>query len=287
MNPSTTARRVLITGGTSGIGRQTALELARQGSEVILTSRSEARGLQAAEEIRNETGNSRVSSVPLDLGSLDSVRAAAARIRSEVPSLDLLINNAGILRMKRMESADGFELNLAVNYLGHFLLTLLLLDRLKAAPNSRIVMIASDAHLKGRLDFNDLQFTQGYQWLKAYGASKLAVVAFTLTMARRLQGTGVTINALHPGMTRTQIWPRETFGERLFSSLVGLFAIRDTAATAHVLHVATGHDVEGRSGVYFDRSRELAPAPIATDTALQEQLWNWSLKASGASGTDL
>ena len=287
MNPPQNPIRVLITGGTSGIGRQTAIALAKQGAEVILTSRNESRGTQAAEEIRRMTGNPRVTSLVLDLGTLASVRSAAAQITDQYPTLDVLINNSGILRMKREVSADGFELNLAVNFLGPFLFTLLLLKPLRAAPKARIVMLASDAHFKGRLDFSDLQFTKGYQWLKAYGASKLAVVAFTLSLSRRLARSTTTINCLHPGMARTHIWPRATFGERLFSNFVGLFAVRDTVAAAQVLSLAVGSKVEGRSGLYFDRDRETAPSPQATDPALQDRLWQWSTQAAGMVAGDV
>ncbi len=287
MNPSKTPLRVLITGGTSGIGRQTAIALAKQGAEVILTSRNESRGMRTAEEIRRMTGNPRVTSLPLDLGTLASVRSAAAQITDQYPTLDVLINNSGILRMKREVSADGFELNLAVNFLGPFLFTLLLLKPLRAAPRARIVMLASDAHLKGRLDFSDLQLTKGYQWLKAYGGSKLAVVAFTLSLSKRLAGSTVTINCLHPGMARTQIWPRETFGERLFSNVVSLFAIRDSVAAAHVLNLAVGLSLEGRSGLYFDRDRETTPSPEASDPALQDRLWRWSAQTAGMVSDDV
>jgi NAD(P)-dependent dehydrogenase (short-subunit alcohol dehydrogenase family) len=276
-------QRVLITGGNSGIGKQTAIALARQGAEVIITSRDPERGRQALADIRRAAGHDRVHLAHLDLGSLASVRAFAAGFTQQYGSLDVLIENAGLLAMKRSTTADGFELCFGVNYLGHFLLTELLLNPLQAAPAARIVIVASDAHLKGHLDFSNLQLERGFQWMKAYGNSKLAQVTFTLTLAERLKGSRITVNCVHPGMTRTNIWPRSNWMERMFSGLVCLFAISDTDAAKSVVRLASSPEVAAISGKYFNRLIEAPPAPEATQQDVQQKLWAWSEAATGLS----
>lgn len=276
-------QRVLITGGNSGIGKQTAIALAQQGAEVIITSRDPERGRQALAEIRRAAGHDRVQLAPLDLASLASVRAFAASFTQDYGSLDVLINNAGVLAMKRSTTADGFELCFGVNYLSHFLLTLLLLKSLRTPAKARIVNVASDAQLKGHLDFDNLQLERGFQWFKAYGNSKLAQVAFTLALAERLQGSHITVNCLHPGMTRTNIWPRSTTVERMFSGFVRLFAIPDTTAAKSVVRLASSPETAGVSGKYFNRLVEATPAPEATQRDVQQKLWAWSEAAAGIS----
>src|SRR5262249_40992053 len=191
----------LVTGANSGIGKETALGLARMGARVVLVSRSQQKGERALSEIQRETKSSQLELLVADMSSFGSVRAAAARIAQRCPCLDVLINNAGAAVRYRTLSADGIEMTVARNHLGPGLVTMLLLDLLKASAPSRIVNVSSEAHRSARLDLNDLQYERRrYNSLAAYGQSKLLMNAFTFELARRLEGTGVTANCLHPGV---------------------------------------------------------------------------------------
>ncbi|MEE8346831.1 MAG: SDR family oxidoreductase, partial [Dehalococcoidia bacterium] len=204
MTASMQGKTVLITGANSGIGKETAVALARAGATVVFTSRDPKKGEQAAADIRRRSGTD-VTLMPLDLASFTSIRALAETFLQRYEKLHLLINNAGLVLSERTETEQGFETTFGVNHLGHFLLTKLLLDRIKASAPARIVNVASGAHRRvgGGLDFDDLQSTNGYSAFRVYGRSKLANIYFTRELARRLQGTGVTVNALHPGVVAT------------------------------------------------------------------------------------
>ena len=197
----------IVTGANSGIGKETALGLAQMGAHVVMVCRNAAKGEAALEEIRRESGSSQVDLLIADMSSQISVRALAAQIRQKYSRLDVLVNNAGGVVRARALSADGIEMTIAANHLGAALLTLLLLDLLKAGAPSRIVNVSSEAQRRARLDMNDLPFQRpGYGGFTAYGHSKLLMNAFTFELARRLAGTGVTANCLHPGAVATNIW---------------------------------------------------------------------------------
>jgi NAD(P)-dependent dehydrogenase (short-subunit alcohol dehydrogenase family) len=199
-------KTVIITGANSGIGLETAVDLAKRNARVILACRSVERGETAAVEVRKRSGNNNAVFVQLDLASLDSVRKFAAKILEEEPRIDILINNAGVMAIpNRTLTQDGFEMQFGTNHLGHFLLTNLLLDRIKEAPSARIVSVSSKASEQGRLDLSDLNSEKSYSEWYAYGASKLANVLFTRSLAKRLQGTRVTANVLHPGVIVTEL----------------------------------------------------------------------------------
>src|SRR5215207_6225037 len=196
---------ILITGATNGIGKAAALELAKQGNTVVIVGRNPAKTQATVEEIKQQSGNSAVEGLIADLSSLADVRRLADEFRQRHSRLDVLINNAGALFAERELTVDGYEMTFAVNHLAYFLLTNLLLDLLKASAPARIVNVASDAHKGMKINFDDLQLEKNYGGMMgpAYGQSKLANILFTYELARRLAGTGVTVNALHPGLVRT------------------------------------------------------------------------------------
>ena len=201
-------KTVIITGANTGIGLETAVDLAKRNARVILACRSVERGETAAVEVRKRSGNDNVVFVQLDLASLDSVRKFSAKILEDEPRIDILINNAGVTPLglpERTFTRDGFEIAFGINHLGHFLLTNLLLDRIKEAPSARIVNVSSLAHMWGNIDFDNLNSEQSYSSQKAYGTSKLANILFTRFLAKRLEGTRVTANSLHPGTVSTEL----------------------------------------------------------------------------------
>ena len=201
----------LVTGATAGIGLVTALELARQGARVIGVGRSPERCAEAARQIREQTGTSAVEFLVADLSSQAEVRRLANQVKAATGRLDVLVNNAGLIRLEREVTVDGLEMTFALNHLAYFLLTNLLLDTVKASTPARIVSVASAAHQGCKMNFDDLQGETKYSPWRAYQQSKLANILFTRELARRLEGTGVTANALHPGYVRTQIFRAEGF----------------------------------------------------------------------------
>ncbi|XP_048186159.1 retinol dehydrogenase 13 isoform X2 [Perognathus longimembris pacificus] len=212
-------KTVIVTGANTGIGKQTALELARRGGHVILACRDMGKCEAAARDIRGETLNHRVSARHLDLASLRSIREFATKVIEEEERVDILINNAAVMRCPHWTTEDGFEMQFGVNHLGHFLLTNLLMDKLKASAPSRIINLSSLAHIAGHIDFDDLNWQKrNYNTKEAYCQSKLAVVLFTKELSRRLQGTGVTANALHPGVARTELGRHTGMHKSSFSS---------------------------------------------------------------------
>ena len=199
-------KTVIITGANNGIGFETAVDLAKRNARVILACRSVERGEKSAVEVRKRSSNDNVVFRQLDLASLESVRKFAAKILEEEPRIDILINNAGIFSASFAQTEDGFESSFGVNHLGHFLLTNLLLDRIKEAPSARIVNVSSVAYQNGSLDFTNLNSEGSYNSFYAYARSKMANILFTRRLARSLQGTGVCVNVLHPGTTYTDIF---------------------------------------------------------------------------------
>ena len=198
-------KTVIITGANTGIGKETAIDLAKRNARVILACRSVEKGEKAAVEVRKRSESDNVVFQQLDLASLTSVRQFAARILEEEPRLDILINNAGVIGPQHMKTEDGFEMQFGVNHLGHFLLTNLLLDRLKEVPSARIVTVSSNAYKNARIDFDDLNSEKSYYMFRTYCNSKLANILFTHSLSECLKGTNVTANVLHPGAVRTDI----------------------------------------------------------------------------------
>jgi NAD(P)-dependent dehydrogenase (short-subunit alcohol dehydrogenase family) len=277
-------KTVLITGATSGIGLEAARALARLNPTLVLVSRSEARSAATAERIREESGNPRVEYLVADLSAQAQVRELAAQFQSRYDRLDVLINNAGGLFATRQLSVDGIEMTFALDHLSYFLLTNLLLDMLKDSAPSRIVNVASHAHFDAPLDFDDLQMSRGYIVWKAYDRAKFANILFTYELARRLEGTGVTVNALHPGIVRTNIgksanWFIGAFWN-VYTRVTGGLTPAEGARTT--IYLAASPDVEGVSGKYFDEKQQITPSDPATyDEDAARRLWKVSAEMVG------
>ena len=272
-----------MTGANSGIGKETALGLARAGARVVLVCRSRIKGELALAEIRQETGSSDLDLLIADMSSLSSVRALAAQIEQRCPRVDVLINNAGAALTARSLSADGIEMTVAGNYLGPALLTLLLLDRLKASAPSRIVNVSSEAHRSARVDFSDLQYERHkYRGINAYGQSKLLMNAFTFELARRLEGTGVTVNCLHPGVVASNIWaPDMPAVLKIIVALMKPFMLDAKRGAQVSLYVATSPDLAGVSGKYFVKSKPVDSSPLSRDPNVMRDVWQWTEKTVG------
>lgn len=272
----------LVTGANAGIGRVTALELARQGAQVVMVCRSQERGEAAQVEIKQATGNEAVDLILADLSSQAEVRRAAAEFQARYDRLHILVNNAGAFFNQRLESADGLEMTFALNHLGYFLLTNLLLEPLRAAAPARIINVSSDAHKGGRLDFADLQATRRYRGFQAYAASKLANVLFTLELARQLQGTGITANVLHPGFVASNFGLNNEGVLRFGLKLVHrLFAISEEAGAETSLYLATSAEVAGITGKYFVKKKVVPLTGQAQDMAAAKRLWQVSEQLTG------
>jgi NAD(P)-dependent dehydrogenase (short-subunit alcohol dehydrogenase family) len=278
----------LVTGANSGIGRETALGLARIGARVVLVCRNRQKGELAVSAIQRETGSTQLDLLIADLSSLGSVRALAAQVQQRYPRLDVLINNAGAAVPSRTLSADGIEMTLAANHLGPSLLTLLLIDRLKASAPARIVNVSSDAHRNARLDMDDLQFARRkYNALAAYGQSKLLMNAFTFELARRLEGTGVTANGLHPGVVATNIWPPDApWFFKVAIAVIKPFMLSARRGADVSLYVATSPEVANVSGQYFVKSKVVAASPLSREPRVMADVWQWTEKTIGFGGED-
>lgn len=268
-------KTVLITGANTGIGRTTAQALAAGGAHVFLACRSEEKTRPVIEAIRAETSNNKVEFLELDLGSLASVRNAASTFLARELPLHLLINNAGVAGQRGI-TKDGFELHFGVNHLGHFELTRLLLDRLRASAPARIVNVSSASHYraKGGIDFDRLRVaTPSFSGLPEYSVSKLANVLFTRSLAKRLEGTGVTTYALHPGVVASDAWRRLPAP---VSALMKLFMLSNDDGAQTSLHCAVSEEAAKESGLYYDKCAPRRPSRWARDEQLAEELWQRS-----------
>lgn len=271
-------RICLITGATSGIGLVTARELAARGATVAIVGRNETKTRATVEEIRQQTGNKEVDYLLADLSSQAAIRGMAAAFQRRYGALHILINDAGVLPWHRQETGDGLEMTFAVNHLAPFLLTNLLLDTLRASAPGRIVTVASDAHVGANIPFDDLQHAQGrYQALAVYGQSKLANIMFTYALARRLAGSGVTANTLHPGVVATHIYRSNN---ALFNSaamaVMPLFALSPEKGARTSIYLASSPEVATASGEYFYKCKPKRSSQASYDEAAQQRLWEVS-----------
>ncbi len=267
----------IVTGGTSGIGWVTAFQLAQWGATTLLIGRDLRRGFMAEERIRKKSGNRNVKFFQVDLSVQDQIHRFVEVFHQGYRRLDVLVNNAGITLLTRRMSADGFEMTFAVNHLGHFLLTNLLLDKLITSAPSRVINVSSGSHQRARLDFDHLEGAAGHHGLRAYGQSKLANVLFTYELARRLEGKGVSVNAVHPGFVLTNLardngWLIHRI-TRLIMRLKGI-SPEDGAKT--LIYLATSPEVQNVTGKYFYKLAPVETSPQSYDLEAARQLWEVS-----------
>ena len=276
-------KTAVITGGNTGIGKETAVDLATRGARVIIACRNLVKGKAAVKEIQERSGSTHVFLEKLDLASLDSVRKFAENILNSEPRLDILINNAGVMACPYQKTEDGFEMQFGVNHLGHFLLTILLLDLLKRSAPSRIINVSSSAHAmgSGKINFDDIHFEKSYSGWGAYYNSKLANVLFIRELSKRLEGTHVTANSLHPGAVSTDL-QRHSFLSSALLSPVRWYLFKTAEQGAQTtIYCAVSEEMEGVSGKYLADCALKEPCMGAKDDDAARKLWDLSLKLVG------
>jgi NAD(P)-dependent dehydrogenase (short-subunit alcohol dehydrogenase family) len=271
---------ILITGGTSGIGKAAAMELARQGAGVVITSRDRIKGENTINQIRVSTGNKSVQMLEVDLASLESVRNLAGNFRKDFNRLDVLVNNAGVMYGQRKITLEGYEYTFCVNHLSHFLLTNLLNDMLLSS-SARIINVSSQFQRSGRINFEDLMLEKKYTGFRAYSQSKLANIIFTYELARRWGDKGITANAMHPGAVRTN-FGTEAAPLFKFLLMLGKPILKSPEKGADtIVYLASSLLVEGATGKYFINRREQRSNSISYDPAIGKRLWEVSEKLTG------
>lgn len=271
----------IVTGANSGIGLETARGLAQLDATVVMICRDEERGEHARQEVISSTGNQAIHLLLGDLSSMESIRQVANAFIARFDELDVLVNNAGVYRTHRSESVDGFESTFAINHLAYFLLTHLLLDRLKAGAPGRVVSVSSDAHRLGKIKFDDLQAVSSYNGYAAYAQSKLANILFTSELARRVDKNQVTAYALHPGVVSTNI---ANHGPGLFNFFFKVFKpffLNAQKGAETSLYLATAKNIESKTGQYFEKHKVVKPAASARNIETAQRLWEISEKLTG------
>jgi retinol dehydrogenase-12 len=279
---SLAGKTCIVTGATSGIGKATALELAARGADVAIVARDAGRADAVAAEMASLAGGRRPAVFLADLGVQADVRRAAGEILARCPRIDVLVNNAAVVNLQRTTTPDGIETVFAVNHLAYFLLTLLLLDRLRESAPARIVNVASEAHrFVSGIQFDDLGFEQRYKVMRVYGHSKLANLLFTAELARRLQGTEVTANAVHPGAVATGLGKNNgRLAQVLIRMLAPFFRLPDRGAETS-LYAVTSPETATVNGGYFKDCRPATPSAAARDSAAAQRLWEVSERLTG------
>lgn len=277
-------KTVVISGGNAGIGKATAIALAEKGASIVITSRSEDKAKEAVAEVKKSSGNEKIDFVTIDLSSQQSVREAAEKLKTKCPKIDVLINNAGCYFSELKLNDAGLEMQFATNHLGHFLLTNLLMDNLKAAGNASIINLSSIAHKSTReLDLNDINFEKsGYGGWKSYSRSKFCNILFTRELAKRLEGTGITANAVHPGGVRTEIAEKNAnwftkLGWILTKPL--MVSVEDGAKTS--VYLASSDEVEGTTGGYWVKCKQYYSNRPSQDPETAAALWKKSEELVG------
>jgi len=277
MSDSMNGKVSLVTGATAGIGKITAAALAAQGAELVIHGRDRQKTENTVNEIKAKTGNEKVSYLLADFSDLDQVRELVKNFQGRFDRLHLLVNNAGAYFNKRIPTSYGVEMTFLINHLSPFLLTNLLLDTLKASTPARIVNISSEGHRQGKADFIDLGLEKGYFGMKAYGRSKLANILFTYELARHLEGTGVTVNTLHPGHIATDIWKNDfgSFGP-ILKWFMGKIALTPEEGAENSIYLASSPEVEGIHGKYFIKNAPTQSSPASYDEEIAHSLWKLS-----------
>ena len=271
-------KNILITGATSGIGLETAKSLAKKGANIYIVARSTDKAKSTVEEIKKFSENNNIDFFVADLSSLKEVRKLSEEVKAKLNKLDVLINNAGATFQHFKLSVDSIEMTFATNHLSYFLLTNLLLDLLKKSASSRIIIVASHSHYRGTMDFNDLNMKTNFNGLKAYERSKLANVLFTLELAERLKGSGITINALHPGRVKTDIGSKNSgllykIGWTFFKLFLSV-TVKKGARTS--IYLAHSEEVKDVSGKYFAECKQKWHSRYSQTPGLKEKLWEES-----------
>ena len=273
-------KTVLVTGATDGIGKETARRLAERGARVFIAGRNAEKGAAAVRDIATNTGTDQAEFLQADLSVQADVRGLAKAVKQRTNRLDVLVNNAGVIMFRREETRDGIEMTFGLNHLNYFLLTHELLDLLKASAPARIVSVASIAHRRAMLDFDALQLSRGFGAWKAYSRSKLANIMFTYALARRLEGTGVTANCLHPGFVSSHFGQNGRFLARTGMALAMRFgnAISVAQGAQTSVYLASAPEVTSQSGLYFDEGKAVKSNHASYDRHTQEKLWGISAK---------
>ena len=275
-------KRVLVTGATSGIGLEAARSLARQGAKVVLVGREPAKTARCLADVRASAPGAEASSLLCDFSRQKEVRRFADEVLRSFDRLDVLVNNAGTVFKTRTLTEDAIEATFAVNHLGYFLLTQLLLERIIQSAPARIVNVASIAHRRATMDFDDLFFERGYLLMKAYGRSKLGNVLYTRLLAQKLAGTGVTVNCLHPGTVDTAIWSGAPAWTKPLIAILRRFAfISAEEGGRRIVQLVASPELSGTTGQYFENGRIVDPAPLARDDGLARRLWQESERLTG------
>jgi NAD(P)-dependent dehydrogenase (short-subunit alcohol dehydrogenase family) len=269
---------IMVTGANSGIGKAASLALARMGATLVMVARNKGRGEAARSEIIRKSQNNSVDLFLADLSSLESVRQLATDFKKKYPKLHVLINNAGLFNQRRRVTANGYENTFATNYLASFLLTNLQLDLLKASAPSRIINVSSVGHYNGHINFDDLNLEKEYGGWKAYGQSKLALVLFTHELAKKLQGTGVTVNAVHPGTVATNIWSRPFGPVGFIMALPKLFMTSPEKGAETIVYLASSSDAKGLNGEYLEKLKVKKSSDESYDEEIAQRLWDVSAK---------
>jgi NAD(P)-dependent dehydrogenase (short-subunit alcohol dehydrogenase family) len=272
---------VVLTGATSGIGRAAAMALARQGVRLVLVARDAKRAADTVASIAETTGDRDVDVVLGDLSVQRDVRAVADELRVRAPRIDVLLNNAGVVNLRYTTTPDGIETTFAVNHLAYFMLTLLLRDSLHAASEARVVNVASDAHRWSRLDFDDLGHARRYRAMRVYGTSKLCNILFTYELARRLTGSTITANCLHPGAVATRLGQNNGRIATALTKLLAPFFRTPEGGADTAVHLATSPDVRGTTGGYFADRRPIRSSRVSYDPDVQRRLWEASESLTG------
>lgn len=276
-----TNKTILITGATSGIGKEEALALAAMGHTIVMLVRNETKALSVKNEIIASTGNKDIDSFIFDLSSMEEVRSVSQKIKLKYPVIDVLINNAGMIYPERKVSPDGYELTFALNHLGHFLLTNLLMENIIAAPQGRIINLSSEAHKFGTMNFDDINLEKGYGSMKAYGQSKLANLLFTFELQRRLAGTNVTVNAVHPGVVKTNFGNEYKGLVALMMKLVRPFMRNARKGAETVVWLASGPEAAELRGKYFKDKKAIASTKESRNIEKSKLLWDVSEEMTG------